>query len=1112
MSSPPFRHLAVPLLLAGMLLTLGLGCSEDAGGTIVDFNDTMDLSVPPDAQLQDMAGEDMAAGDMLKLDPDLGPPQPRGSRVEIPELEAYARVETPEAFPARVFVGQTPQDFVPGAVAHGKPGDYVMENAHVRVVIETPVRAMSPCPYGGNIIDGAVNLGTPQAPVWSDDMINEVCLLMNIGQTLRPQTFEVIQEGSQDQAAILAVTGEPETLDFLNFKGFVTDFLGPSFSLPFDPDFSPPLKVTQYHILRPGDRRVQVVTAFRNDTEDPDQQLHFVTGHLITGGGSGGYHNPLGQNKGFGADAFNASSISGSPYSTITYIGQKGSYAYQSTPSAQLKETLPAGGISVTVSGATATLHGQDALIPLIVSRNIRANPGAQHLLPGQRSHIWHSIYLGDDSLQSVVDQSWRDLGIETATLSGVVRDQDGQPVAGARVTALDKENLFSANQDITDAQGRYTMALPAQKPHLLKVYKQGQAQSPPTPLEITPGEAGGTLREDGLRLDAAGTLSLSVQTPNGQPTPARLTLICPQGPCPNRPTTQEVDIVSDPLPPNIQAIVPVSVDGQVSVPLAPGEYGVVVSRGMEWSLWPEDAASSKGTRITITPNATVELTAEIAQVMDSPGVLSSDFHIHAVSSTDSAVANQSRVLDFLTEGVDIMVSTDHDFISDFGPAIETLGVGAQITSVVGSEITTSDAGHINAFPLKIDPTDHRNGALDWGNGPGLSLLPVDIYAWAQAFEGEQVIQVNHPEGLGTISGLDVDTLRGISTADPALRRLPADRGNPATGDTGLWSEEFTAIEMFNGHDQDKFWGILRWWLTMVGRGFAPTATAVTDTHKLYGNLGAAPRSFVHVGAGTDTIATFDKETFAQAINAGRVVGSNGPFFTVTATNKDGAVAQIGDLLPTEGGLVRVEVKLQMPLWVQVDTVELFLDRQDVVTPIDEFNSDPVPADMSQAVELDPARDVVTVSAGLLPHKRWEKTLEFEVDRPDTDTYIVVVVRQKTMTTRSMWPVILKNDASPLAFSNPIFLDGDGNGWDNPPLKALSMTRGLLRPKISDPSLTIPAPYLQDPAAHGRFLEDLARIDTEGSFASSLYPLQVTYQEEMLRRVGAMIHAAQCSK
>ena len=63
-------------------------------------------------------------------------------------------------------------------------------------------------------------------------------------------------------------------------------------------------------------------------------------------------------------------------------------------------------------------------------------------------------------------------------------------------------------------------------------------------------------------------------------------------------------------------------------------------------------------------------MSAVLARVIDTTGWMSADFHVHAVNSPDSIVDNAKRALTFAGDGLDVIVSTDHDVITDFAPII----------------------------------------------------------------------------------------------------------------------------------------------------------------------------------------------------------------------------------------------------------------------------------------------------------------------------------------------------------------------------------------------------------------------------------------------------------
>ena len=100
----------------------------------------------------------------------------------------------------RVYQVEREDQLIWGPIAHGKIGDWILENDRVRFLIEGDDRVMNPCPYGGTVLDISYLEGPSQ-----NDILGEVCLFINAAQTLDPDTFEVVETGKN--AAVLAVTG-----------------------------------------------------------------------------------------------------------------------------------------------------------------------------------------------------------------------------------------------------------------------------------------------------------------------------------------------------------------------------------------------------------------------------------------------------------------------------------------------------------------------------------------------------------------------------------------------------------------------------------------------------------------------------------------------------------------------------------------------------------------------------------------------------------------------------------------------------------------------------------------------------------------------------------------
>src|SRR6185369_2813194 len=137
------------------------------------------------------------------------------------------------------------------------------------------------------------------------------------------------------------------------------------------------------------------------------------------------------------------------------------------------------------------------------------------------------------------------------------------------------------------------------------------------------------------------------------------------------------------------------------------GSYRLYVSRGPRYSLFSAD--------ITITPGVTAGIEAKITQVIDTPGFIAGDFHVHAIDSPDSEVTRTERVASQLAEGIDFFTPSEHDIRVDFAPTVAAMGVTDLIATAPSAEITTFDYGHFNSWPVTVDPTQVNGGSVDWG-------------------------------------------------------------------------------------------------------------------------------------------------------------------------------------------------------------------------------------------------------------------------------------------------------------------------------------------------------------------------------------------------------------
>ncbi len=900
--------------------------------------------------------------------------------------------------PAGAFARQITdaKDLMEGPAAQGRVGDWIIGNAKARFIVQGADRHSTPCPYGGNVID----VGLAQSgDVWRD-VAGEICLFHQLGRTLLAKDFEIVADGSKGPA-VLAVTGDDTVNDFINVQSLLESYVPGLTVLPVNPDQERKTKITLYYVLDGVSTAVRLVMAFRNDDVTTATLL---PGLLVDSGGAIEFFNPASSFGGFGYK-----SIAPEKLDFLAFRGAQSSYAIAPDP----QPNGAPGGSYLAVSGVAGMVLGTDDVLGTLVGgpEVLQNSPAVLTLAPdavGTRG-LW--IAAGDGGLSTITDELYSKRALTSGSLTLTAKTSTGESVSGHRISLV--KGKAAVSQVVTDANGVAALTLPV---GTYDVVPDSTRRRVTKAAKVTI-EAGKATAID-VALEAQGHLALTVtDSGSSAPSPAKLSLRC-VGECPGRGTSLERDVTFDAVPAGFQAVAFVGMDGKLTIPVPSGDYKVVVSRGPVSSVWPND--DLEGSPVTVEAGKTIEVAANIQKVVPTPGWLSGDFHVHAINSPDSPIDHTQRVLSFLAEGVDVLVSTDHDYVTDLAPVVKMLNADSALIPITGVELTTFDYGHYNGFPLVQSPTDLTGGALDWGNDVAPCWHPSAIFAGLQAPAGTQVVQVNHPDG-GYFRYIGWDTQTDATTTSPAKFRIAPDPTATA-GDTKLWSPDFTAIEVMNGTDITKFYKNGAWWVTLLSRGIKRTGTAVSDTHRAISDGSGGPRTWTWVGPGKDSPKTFDGELFATRVNEGRAVGSSGPFLMLESLD-GGAVSQsVGGthVLPKAGGTVSLRVTVRVPRWMAVDTIEILGNVTDAAPPPGEV----------QAFKPKPlaTRAVTLAAADLKDGKYYEKVEMFEL--PVTqDSWFLAIVRGDGKDGKTMTPVVPQANARPFAFTNALWVDVGGDGW-----------------------------------------------------------------------------------
>jgi hypothetical protein len=262
-----------------------------------------------------------------------------------------------------------------------------------------------------------------------------------------------------------------------------------------------------------------------------------------------------------------------------------------------------------------------------------------------------------------------------------------------------------------------------------LFVTTEGRPLSEAVTVEATP-EGTVTAR---VVTAALGRVKVSVrEEPTGEAIPAKLIVKRADG---QRPNVADARFGTQGFEDRAVLVDFVPSSGKV-VSLPGGSYRAVFARGFEYTIVESPLEVRAGEEASIS--------ATLKRVVDTTGYLSGDFHVHAKFSPDSSDTIEHKVLASAAEGVEILVSTEHEYISDWRPGIAAVGVEKWVNTVLGEEVTTATYGHFNAFPLAADPAAPNNGAIDWA-----FKKPAVMFAEVRRRFPNAIWQVNHPRSGG---------------------------------------------------------------------------------------------------------------------------------------------------------------------------------------------------------------------------------------------------------------------------------------------------------------------------------------------------------------------------
>jgi hypothetical protein len=624
-------------------------------------------------------------------------------------------------------------------------------------------------------------------------------------------------------------------------------------------------------------------------------------------------------------------------------------------------------------------------------------------------------------------------------------------------------------SEAVPNSDGRFVAALPADRAYRVQPYAFGVPAAAPTSFLVG--------RDDvdigDLTLPAPARLRATVTSAPGQSTPdpvtyAELVLIPIERPMPGSesPSLYGLFPGCNPMlgPPHGNSPAcnrAVTANGSFDLLIPAGQYYVYATRGPFATL---DRA-----RIAVTPGSNTSLTMVVQPLpaLLPAGVLAGDFHVHGAASYDTSTPDQDRIAGFLAAGLDVVIATDHDVATDYA---DTLGAITRIKIIPGVEQTPNipwfivpgekfpqTVGHMNFWPLEVNPTLPRNG-VPWDElrEPGQMM---DDFETLFVGNGSGVRQLNHPFA-GSKLGRDQGFLRAIGY-DPRTSILPgagfaADQLLRTPGAAGgRRNIDWDVQEVMNGASLADWLRTRAFWFSLLSQGIVRAGTANSDSHSLALEQVGYPRNLVF---GNPAQPTFDLDRFNDDVRRGHMVGSNGPVLDVTI--EDGTQVYRPGLDPIQvSPNARLVVTVSAAPWIPVSEVRVIVNGRIVDNDNPDKPGEPdKPIDVSASFSVDhlgtqPVRVALSpiplaallaraggaagaidswliVEAGLPLPAAADVDDDGLPDLIDTD----MVGRPDRDTDPRFDFHAIAPGAWPAAFTNPFLIDVDGGGWKAPGL------------------------------------------------------------------------------
>ncbi len=422
--------------------------------------------------------------------------------------------------------------------------------------------------------------------------------------------------------------------------------------------------------------------------------------------------------------------------------------------------------------------------------------------------------------------------------------------------------------------------------------------------------------------------------------------------------------------------------DGAFTQQVPPGAYLVRITRGPEYDLFEKE--------VQVKPEKELHIDATLARTVDTTGWISTDYHSHSTPSGDNHCNTHDRLINFAAEQVEFIPTTEHNRIYDWTPYIKRLGLSRLLSTTVGLELT-GRGQHFNSFPLEYTPLAQDGGAPEWQFDPRLNAIVLRNLSGAGP---DRWVQANHPRVGEVFNDSNAD-----GVGDGGFLGFESLIDAAEVWSTQILNPDPTYFQIRNGEKvetENRTFG----WLQLLNQGRHVWCVAVSDAHRVFGGNGVGGWR-TYVPSSTDEPGDIDSSEVIRNSKAGQMMITNGPFLEV-ATDQG---LPIGSRLTSPGGIT-LRVRVQTPNWIDIDRVQVLVNSR----PLPEYNYT-----RSSHGQL--------FGNGVV---KFEQQVRVNLPR---DAHLIVVATGESSSLEKGWGRSPEAHMRPVAFTNPIYVDVDGNGF-----------------------------------------------------------------------------------